>query len=279
MEEKEERQGLHSNEFAALCGVSKDTLLYYDRIGLFSPAIRQDNGYRLYSLDQVHRFDLLLMLRATGLPLQKIRERMKNCSPQEIIELLQDQAERLSEQIKQLQKLYRRLMATTEMVQQGVQASYDRPQIEEREEMLFMAVEASPEILSDRRLRMAMVRRHVKDCQQMGLSCDFLRSGVIRKEHLEQGKFRKDFFCVRTEDDRQREGLLRRPAGLYAVMNHKGNYKTLEDAYRRRITFIREQGLRIAGDGYEMELLGFATASDARDYVIQIAIQVAQSEK
>ena len=33
-------------EFAALCGVKKDTLLHYDHIGLLKPQKVGENGYR-----------------------------------------------------------------------------------------------------------------------------------------------------------------------------------------------------------------------------------------
>ena len=37
-------------QFAALHGINKKTLMWYDEIGLFKPAfIHEENGYRLYS--------------------------------------------------------------------------------------------------------------------------------------------------------------------------------------------------------------------------------------
>ena len=35
-----------SGQFAAICGVNKQTLLYYDKIGLFSPGYKGENGIR-----------------------------------------------------------------------------------------------------------------------------------------------------------------------------------------------------------------------------------------
>ena len=40
-------------QFAALHGINKKTLMWYDEIGLFKPAfIHEENGYRLYSYYQ-----------------------------------------------------------------------------------------------------------------------------------------------------------------------------------------------------------------------------------
>ena len=46
-----------TGEFAKLTGVTKHTLFYYDKIGLFSPEIKKENGYRLYSFEQLEVFD------------------------------------------------------------------------------------------------------------------------------------------------------------------------------------------------------------------------------
>ena len=36
-------------QFAALHGVNKKTLMWYDEIGLFCPAVVKENGYRYYT--------------------------------------------------------------------------------------------------------------------------------------------------------------------------------------------------------------------------------------
>ena len=69
------REGyLRTAAFAALAGVNKKTLQYYDEIGLFHPAYVNDKGYRFYSPFQLDRLALIITLRDLGVPLQVIRE-------------------------------------------------------------------------------------------------------------------------------------------------------------------------------------------------------------
>ena len=44
---------LSAGQFAQVCGVNKQTLLYYEKLGLFAPCRRLENGCRYYSLDQI----------------------------------------------------------------------------------------------------------------------------------------------------------------------------------------------------------------------------------
>ncbi|MBF0138307.1 MAG: MerR family transcriptional regulator [Magnetococcus sp. DMHC-1] len=55
-------------------GLSRSTLLYYDRIGLLSPSLRSTVNYRLYSEVDFKRMERIATLREAGIPLDKIRD-------------------------------------------------------------------------------------------------------------------------------------------------------------------------------------------------------------
>ena len=53
-------------------GLSRSTLLYYDRIGLLCPSGRSPAGYRDYSADDDRRLQQICTYRRAGLPLEQI---------------------------------------------------------------------------------------------------------------------------------------------------------------------------------------------------------------
>ena len=53
-------------------GLSRSTLLYYDRIGLLHPSGRSAAGYRHYTPGDVRRLEQICLYRETGLPLAEI---------------------------------------------------------------------------------------------------------------------------------------------------------------------------------------------------------------
>ncbi len=62
-------------EVAKLLGVSTQTLRYYDKINLISPAIVDENtGYRYYKYEQFHYIDRIKYLQKLGMELEQIRE-------------------------------------------------------------------------------------------------------------------------------------------------------------------------------------------------------------
>jgi DNA-binding transcriptional MerR regulator len=62
------------SQLARLCGLSRTTLLYYESIGLLSPACRSDSNYRRYSTPQLERLRTICAYRDAGLRLSDIQQ-------------------------------------------------------------------------------------------------------------------------------------------------------------------------------------------------------------
>jgi len=61
------------SELARRFGLSRSTLLYYDRIGLLKPSGRTVANYRRYSEDDLRTMERIRLYREAGLPLRVIR--------------------------------------------------------------------------------------------------------------------------------------------------------------------------------------------------------------
>ena len=61
------REYLNVGQMSALFHLNKQTLQYYDREKIFSPAYRNpENNYRMYRFDQVYGLALICYLRKLG---------------------------------------------------------------------------------------------------------------------------------------------------------------------------------------------------------------------
>ena len=65
-------------ELARYQNISKQTLIFYDKIGLFRPAyVDPDNKYRYYKASQIDYLDTILIMKEMGFSLGEIQEHMK----------------------------------------------------------------------------------------------------------------------------------------------------------------------------------------------------------
>lgn len=62
------------SEIAAKFGLSRSTLLYYDKIGLLSPRERSGADYRIYTDEDYRLMEEIARLRNAGIPLRAIRK-------------------------------------------------------------------------------------------------------------------------------------------------------------------------------------------------------------
>ena len=58
------------SEVSEKCGVSSDTLRYYERIGLLPSVNRTESGIRDYSVLDVRRVEFIKCMRSAGLPVE-----------------------------------------------------------------------------------------------------------------------------------------------------------------------------------------------------------------
>ena len=62
----------HISELAERCGVNKETIRYYERVGLLLEPSRTNAGYRIYSNEIVNRIQFIKRMQDLGFSLAEI---------------------------------------------------------------------------------------------------------------------------------------------------------------------------------------------------------------
>lgn len=85
------KKGVRIGQLAALCGVSTDTIRFYEREGLLPQARRDGAGHRIYDDDAEQRVRFIRRAHALGLRLADIQEltRIRRTHPNELCAWLQ----------------------------------------------------------------------------------------------------------------------------------------------------------------------------------------------
>jgi DNA-binding transcriptional MerR regulator len=89
-------------ELARQFGLSRSTLLYYDRVGLLSPSGRSGADYRLYSPADRDRLETICAYRRAGLTIEDIRALLA-MEGDDTGEVLQKRLKMMGEEIRDLQ--------------------------------------------------------------------------------------------------------------------------------------------------------------------------------
>ncbi len=114
------REGLKIGELAARCGVSRDTIRFYEREGLLPQAQRTPALYRVYGGEDEGRLLFIRQAQALGLTLDDIRElvRLEQLrTPGEcrrVARLLRERIEAIDRKVGELRAFRRQLAESLE---------------------------------------------------------------------------------------------------------------------------------------------------------------------
>lgn len=95
-------------------GLSRATILYYEREGLLKPASRAANGYRYYGDKEVERLRRIVGYRSYGVSVDDIRELLDRESDAAVERVLRRRFEQLESEIGVLREQQRALVAILE---------------------------------------------------------------------------------------------------------------------------------------------------------------------
>lgn len=104
------------SQFAKLHNINRRTLHYYDDIGIFSPNIRGENGYRYYNLSQSMDFEYIRMLKDINMSIDEIREYIKYPSAEKFLLLANQKEEEIDKQIKILKQIKKTIHTQREQI-------------------------------------------------------------------------------------------------------------------------------------------------------------------
>ncbi len=135
------KKNLTISEMSHYAGLSRRTLIYYDQIDLFKPQSIGVNGYRYYSFEQCMELDVILMLRALDMPLQTIREFIKNRNPASTQKELMMRRDDVRKKIMDLQELERTFDRYIQRYEKVQEIDFDTITIDHYDEAYFIVSE------------------------------------------------------------------------------------------------------------------------------------------
>ena len=244
---------LSTSRFAQLCGTNKRTLFHYDAIGLLPPGKVDAKGYRYYTEAQYGLFQIIIALKEMGMSLAEIKSFIDQRDPQRFHALLGEQKQRVEEQISQLIRVRQMIDTKLALLHEASEIPPDRfedPFLEEHPEEYFIL---SARVDSDAHDRFThALYEHLGYCERRHFQEGYPFGAMISSTALKMNKFNEyAYFFTKVLQPADDPHLFCRPAGRYACLYLRGNYREPEQAYRRLLRFFEEQGLEMGDYSYK----------------------------
>ena len=260
-------------QFAALHGINKKTLMWYDEIGLFKPAaVNPFNGYRCYNYYQSPILETILLLRELDVSIGEIQDFMKNRSAQHMKKLLDEKIGELDLQIMHLQAVKQTLCNHQQNMTALLTMDLSEIAVVEKEERCLVTVDIDKDITFEQEVELitAETARY-----QLGRLHDASYGSMIPVASIENGKF-DDYtkLFIEIPSLSQKSGLHIQPKGLYVRAFHKGGWDTIPRRYEEILSYARQKQLTLSGFSYEKGI-NETVIDRVEDYIVRIEIPIA----
>jgi len=107
-------------------GLSRATILYYEREGLLKPASRAANGYRYYGEKEVERLTQIVGFRSYGVPVRDIRDLLARDGAQAHEQILRKRFAQMETEIQDLRRQQQALLAILDQGQDSPQPAMSK---------------------------------------------------------------------------------------------------------------------------------------------------------
>lgn len=257
-------------ELAKLYGVGTDTVRYYEEIGLIRP-VRADNEYRMYSITEIWRMNVIRDLRALGFSMAQIRDYLDGRSVDGTVALLRQELAEIDNRMRELKRLKsnvgKRLAAiesarqkpvgVIEQVHFGVRRCHEIKKGFGSDEEMDVLLK---ELLNRIQNRLYIIGNTHIGCR---MNWDAASAGDF---HRYDGVF------VIDNDDPAADSVI--PAGDYLTLRYKGSSRRGDTYVPMFFDYARKNGLRMAGEIIELILIDIHEASDYGEHITELQARV-----
>ena len=259
-------------QFAALHGINKKTLMWYDEIGLFKPAlIHPENGYRYYNYHQSALLETILMLRELDVPVSEIQTFIAHRSAETLQKLLDKNILLLDKKIAHMQAMRKNLSTRRQHIEHLLHMDLSEIRRIKKDASCLVTVPIDKQTSYDEQVEMILEETQKYQLRRLH---DASYGTMISVKSLLEKQF-EDYssLFIEVPFPIQSEGLHMQPAGDYLQAFYQGDWSQMSSKYEEIFSYATDHNLQLSGYSYEMIINDNVTES-MKEYIVQIEIPV-----
>lgn len=293
-----------AGELASVFGISKQSLLYYDKIHLLSPDFISENGYRHYSIDQYLDLEIIVNLRSLDIPINDIQEYLKNRSREHLDEIFRKKDRVCQEIIRENERIRNSLAAIAvklnderkELRNQVFIRSYPPRYIrinpltekDTGKDRIVLFAKASHKNIHNRCLLEKQQGWIISGedffsghCSNISIGFFFFLNGPVKNHHFDApaaAPGHPDVLNANKSqtENRQKKFFIRTlPESLYCEMTFDGTFYDKADELSKKIRQqLEKYKLQPVGDIFVLPVKNHWFTRENKDYVTKLFLQV-----
>lgn len=266
---------ISAGEFARLCKTTRDTLRYYDKMGILVPKKNDENGYHYYSYGQITSFYFINFFRAIDCPVKDLKSYLHESNVEEFYSFLDSQYDMLLNMKRELDSKVSVLSGAIYIIN-NMKKNPDGKVLLEKSELPIRVkltkVESSPanssiEISTD-------ITRHIDLCNQCEAVRTFPMGGVIDKEGFFNNDYSYKYVFSIAENYCVERDIVTLPSQTVVSCVNRDSTESTRSVYKRIQKYLEENNLTARSDIYSLSMVNILDTNDERRFLKYIFVCV-----
>lgn len=264
-----------TGELSQLCKIPRKTLLYYDKLGLITPELVDENGYRYYKRSQLFLLQLILTLRQLEVPIARIKDYLANRSPQNYRDLFNERIDFFTLEISRLQAMKTELQRELSKLDYMADITLDKiTLVHKKAHYLYLSNPTEEdECFKKRSSHIARMFTHLqKDTALTTNSFGYIYDAAILQDFAT--KHLKHYFYT-LHDKLDTPHCLQKPDGDYLTLYFQGVYMFNNKKYLQMLAdYCQEHQLTPISPLYVTSLCDYWLTGDMNKYIYKLELQI-----
>ncbi|MCM3707999.1 MULTISPECIES: MerR family transcriptional regulator [Cytobacillus] len=270
---KKDGKYLTTGEFAKLCKVNKQTIFYYDQIGILSPVMKNEKGYRYYSIHQLELFFVIDLLKDLGMSLNDIHQYMQNKSPESFLSIMYRKKEEIVKKRQEIEMKEKMIEAKIAIMEEASHLNFNRIMLQRLPEATLY-LSRNIQNISDEEF-LEVISDFINELQISQLDSGYPIGSITKREQVLKGEY-ANYSYLYIEQPNPKEGhpYFRAVKGDFLIGYHVGSEKTIGDTYKRLFSEMERLGLTLGEYVFEEYIYDTVVRNDKEHYVTKIMMEV-----
>lgn len=265
-------------EVSKLHNISVQALRLYDKKGILKPAyVDEKSNYRYYSVKHFIILDFIKQCKAMGLSLDEIKILLSNyTSVDSILEIITKQKELIADKIKELEDIKSNISFLENRIQGLLEEGIDKAFIEYNTERKFIKYSNTNRYTEEFEINLTKTLSDIE--KKYGMTNRELVFATSYENFKEANQLTYDNMMISIHDTTliDENKIITLKEGQYVTINFDDDYKDTSKYYRKLMSYIEENDIKVAEECYEIYVMTRAGIDHKEKSLGQIQVMIAE---
>lgn len=260
------------NEISNLYNIGKDSLRYYEEIGMLKPE-RDTNGYRLYSIQDIWKLNIIKDLRNLNMPMEVIKDYLENKTVENTLDILNEEIVIINKKMEQLKVQKNTILSRMKSLKEDAAANnieiIDEVEIEERKVIML-----NDTFSRDEEADFLIKKLHKKHEDKLYLLGNNYVGVTMSLSKINQKVYNAytSVFFILDSDDKSFDKVI--PKGKYLTLSYRGTYEKTNKFIPLMIDYAKANNYKVLSDPIELYKIDVHETSNTDEYLTELQMQV-----